>query len=212
MKKLFLFALVALLSGCSAVMDEVTPERQKLSVDQRISTKDGSISLMAPFIKNFGVFYDISKDKEALYLHWGTKSKVSEKLWVNLRGETKEYPTTKKQFIDYVDGIKCQTFEIDGLQQIYPFVINGEKTYTKQYKTFCPFNEKVVELEYEYSFNKNSEAFAYSARSRFAVIKQIESTFRKDIQAIFSSIKFNVDREKMKEKGLLSDEPYKAQF
>ena len=212
MKKLFLFVIVALLSGCSAVMDEVTPERQKLSVDQRISTKDGSISLMAPFNKNLGVFYEISKDKEGLYLYWATKSKLAEKLWVDLIDKVDEYLKTKRQFVDYIDGVKCQTFETDGLLQVYSFIINGEKTYTKQYRTFCPFNDKVVELEYEYSFNKNSEAFAYSARSRFAVIKQIESTFRKDIQAIFSSIKFNVDRKKMQEKGLLSNEPYKVQF
>jgi len=212
MKKIFLFALVALLSGCSAVMDEVTPERQKLSIDQRISTKDESISLMAPFNKNIGVFYDVSKDQESLYLYWATRNKMAEKLWVDLKDKVDEYPKTKRQFIDYIDGVKCQTFETDGLLQIYPLVINGEKTYTKQYKTYCPLNDKVVELEYEYSFNKNSEAFAYSARSRFAVIKQIESTFRKDIQAIFSTIKFNVDRKKMQEKGLLSNEPYKAQF
>lgn len=212
MKKLFLFVIVALLSGCSAVMGEVTPERQKLSVDQRISTKDGSISLMAPFNKNLGVFYEASKDRENLYLYWGTKNKLAEKLWVSLIDKVDEYPKTKKQFVDYIDGVKCQTFETDGLLQIYPLVINGEKTYTKQYKTYCPFNDKVVELEYEYSYNKNSESFAYSARSRFAVIKQIEHTFRKDIQAIFSSIKFNIDRKKMQERGLLSNEPYKVQF
>ena len=212
MKKIFLFALIALLSGCSAIMNEATPEDQKLGADQRISTKEGSISLMAPLEKNLGVFYNISKYKEDLYLYWATRNKLAEKLWIVLIDQVNEYPKTSKQFVDYIDGVKCQTFEIDGLQQVYSFRIGGEKTYTKTYKTFCPFNDKVVALEYEYTFNKNSEAFINSGKSRFVVIREIEKTFKKDIQAIFSTIKFNVDRKKMQEQGLLSNEPYKVQF
>ncbi|CAD7289821.1 hypothetical protein LMG7974_01904 [Campylobacter majalis] len=128
--------------------------------------------------------------------------------------------TYKKGFLDYIDGVKCRTFIEKTLSQVYPHTINGEKTYTQYYETYCSFHEatnrekptNMIRMRYEYSFNKNSKAFTDTNKTKQEVLNDIENTFRQDMQAIFSTIKLGMDREKMKKEGLLFDKPYKVQF
>ena len=212
MKKILLFLFVALFSGC-VVIQEAEPERVQLKANQRISTEGGSISLQAPLDKNLGVFYEIYHNQEGLYLYWATKGMIVEKLWIKMRDKVDQYPQTKREFVDYIDGVKCRTFEKDGLAQIYSHTINGEKTYTKEYETYCPFNDRVVKMSYEYSYNTKSEAFTNYGYSEDRMLETIRNVFRADIQTIFSTIKFNVDREKMQKSGLISEEKaYRVKF
>ena len=45
------------------------------------------------------------------------------------------------------------------------------------------------------------------------MLETIRNVFRADIQTIFSTIKFNVDREKMQKAGLISEEKaYRVKF
>lgn len=45
------------------------------------------------------------------------------------------------------------------------------------------------------------------------MLEVIHNVFRADIQTIFSTIKFNVDREKMQKAGLISEEKaYRVKF
>ena len=50
--------IILFLSGCGIVtsVDDDNKESKILSVDQRISTKEGLLSLMAPIHKDIGVF------------------------------------------------------------------------------------------------------------------------------------------------------------
>ena len=185
MKKILLFLFVALFSGC-VVIQEAEPERVKLKADQRISTEGGSISLQAPLDKNLGVFYEIYHNQEGMYLYWATKGMIVEKLWIKMRDKVDQYPQTKREFVDYIDGVKCRTFEKD---------------------------DRVVKISYEYSYNTNSEAFTNYGYGKERMLEVIHNVFRADIQTIFSTIKFNVDREKMQKSGLISEEKtYRVKF
>ena len=69
-----------------------------------------------------------------------------------------------------------------------------------------------LDLQYEYSFNRKSKAFTDSNKTEQEVLDDIHNIFRQDIQAIFSTIKLGMDREKMIKEGLLFDKPYRVQF
>ena len=248
----FLF-IILFLSGCGIVtsVDNDNKESKILSIDQRISTKEGLLSLMAPIHKDIGVFYGVYKVEEGMALTWAVKNMMASKLIISTESypghtfesakylnpknlkifeeetKTKEsfYNTTtsavyKKAYLDYIDGVKCRTFVHADLRQIYQNVIDGEKTYTQYYDTYCSFYQpknikkptNMVRLQYEYSFNRKSKAFTDSNKTEQEVLNDIHNIFRQDIQAIFSTIKLGMDREKMRKEGLLFDKPYKAQF
>ena len=248
----FLF-IILFLSGCGIVtsVDDDNKESKILSVDQRISTKEGLLSLMAPIYQDIGVFYGVYKVEEGMALTWAVKNMMASKLIISTESypghtfesakylnpknlkifeeetKTKEsfYNTTtsaiyKKAYLDYIDGVKCRTFVHADLRQIYQNVIDGEKTYTQYYDTYCSFYQpknikkptNMVRLQYEYSFNRKSKAFTDSNKTEQEVLNDIHNIFRQDIQAIFSTIKLGMDREKMRKEGLLFDKPYRVQF
>ena len=245
--------IILFLSGCGIVtsVDDDNKESKILSVDQRISTKEGLLSLMAPIHKDIGVFYGVYKVEEGMALTWAVKNMMASKLiistesypghtfesakYLNLKNlkifeeetKTKEsfYNTTtsaiyKKAYLDYIDGVECRTFVHADLRQIYQNVIDGEKTYTQYYDRYCSFYQpknikkstNMVRLQYEYSFNRKSKAFTDSNKAEQEVLNDIHNIFRQDIQAIFSTIKLGMDREKMRKEGLLFDKPYRVQF
>ena len=245
--------IILFLSGCGIVtsVDDDNKESKILSVDQRISTKEGLLSLMAPIHKDIGVFYGVYKVEEGMALTWAVKNMMASKLIISTEAypghtfesakylnpknlkifeeetKTKEsfYNTTtsaiyKKAYLDYIDGVKCRTFVHADLRQIYQNVIDGEKTYTQYYDTYCSFYQpknikkptNMVRLQYEYSFNSKSKAFTDSNKTEQEVLNDIHNIFRQDIQAIFSTIKLGMDREKMRKEGLLFDKPYRVQF
>lgn len=89
----------------------------------------------------------------------------------------------------------------------------ARKLIQKEYETYCPFNDRVVKISYEYSYNTNSEAFTNYGYNKEKMLEVIHNVFRADIQTIFSTIKFNVDREKMQKAGLISEEKaYRVKF
>lgn len=239
---------ILFLSGCSVITDN--QEEKILSINQRIHSINGLVSIMAPINKNIGVYYNIGEDEdnEFLYLGWGTQNMMVCKLIItteanpihtfesakylnakNLKTFEEEIKTKesfynesfgityKKAFLDYIDGVKCRTFIEKDLEQVYSHTINGEKTYTQYYETYCSFyqaanRKNMIRIRYEYSFNKNSKAFTNTNKTKQEVLNNIENIFRQDIQAIFSTIKLGMDREKMRKNGLLFDKPYKVQF
>ena len=80
-------------------------------------------------------------------------------------------------------------------------------------ETYCPFKDRVVKISYEYSYNTGSEAFTNYGYGKEKMLEVIHNVFRADIQTIFSTIKFNVDREKMQKAGLISEEKaYRVKF
>lgn len=151
--------------------------------------------------KNLKIFEEETKTKESFY-------------------NTTTSAIYKKAYLDYIDGVKCRTFVHADLRQIYQNVIDGEKTYTQYYDTYCSFYQpknikkptNMVRLQYEYSFNRKSKAFTDSNKTEQEVLNDIHNIFRQDIQAIFSTIKLGMDREKMRKEGLLFDKPYRVQF
>ena len=71
----------------------------------------------------------------------------------------------------------------------------------------------MVTISYEYSYNTNSEAFTNYGYSKERMLEVIHNVFRADIQTIFSTIKFNVNRDKMQKSGLISEEKtYRVKF
>ncbi|WXG60996.1 hypothetical protein VB002_06020 [Campylobacter concisus] len=85
----FLF-IILFLSGCGIVtgVDNDNKEPKILSVDQRISTKEGLLSLMAPIHKDIGVFYGVYKVEEGMALTWAVKNMMASKLIIS----TESYP------------------------------------------------------------------------------------------------------------------------
>ncbi len=246
--KIMLVSIIMLFFSSCAIKNSNTDD-PVLAINQRISTNNGLVSIMAPLQKNIGPFYNIHKNLEGLGIWWAIKNVMACKLIITTEKyhnfnsqkylnkenleifeEEAKYKnefynedfgiTYKKAYVDYIDGVKCRTFVKAYLGQIYPHKINGEKTYTQQYDTYCSFYQaansnkitNMIRIQYEYSFNRNSKAFTDSNKTAQETLNDIENIFRQDMQAIFSTIKLGIDREKMKKEGLLFDKPYKVQF
>ena len=62
---------------------------------------------------------------------------------------------------------------------------------------------KVLRIRSEYSFNLSSEEFKKSTLSEKEKLNKITRQFRQDAEEIFSNIKINMDRQKMRQHGLL---------
>lgn len=79
---------------------------------------------------------------------------------------------------------------------------------TQEYEAYCSFYgangvPKVLCIRSEYSFNLSSEAFKKSTLSEKEKLNKITRQFRQDTEEIFSNIKINMDRQKMRQHGLL---------
>ena len=62
---------------------------------------------------------------------------------------------------------------------------------------------KVLRIRSEYSFNLSSEVFKKSTLSEKEMLNKITRQFRQDAEEIFSNIKINMNRQKMRQHGLL---------
>jgi len=61
--------------------------------------------------------------------------------------------------------------------------------------------------------NNRAPSQEFNGYSEERMLETIRNVFRADIQTILSTIKFNVDREKMQKAGLISEEKaYRVKF
>ena len=104
----FLF-IILFLSGCGIVtsVDDDNKESKILSVDQRISTKEGLLSLMAPIHKDIGVFYGVYKVEEGMALTWAVKDMMASKLIIS----TESYPGHTFESAKYLNPKNLKIFE-----------------------------------------------------------------------------------------------------
>lgn len=104
----FLF-IILFLSGCGIVtsVDDDNKESKILSVDQRISTKEGLLSLMAPIHKDIGVFYGVYKVGEGMVLTWAVKNMMASKLIIS----TESYPGHTFESAKYLNPKNLKIFE-----------------------------------------------------------------------------------------------------
>ena len=104
----FLF-IILFLSGCGIItsVDDDNKESKILSVDQRISTKEGLLSLMAPIHKDIGVFYGVYKVEEGMALTWAVKNMMASKLIIS----TESYPGHTFESAKYLNPKNLKIFE-----------------------------------------------------------------------------------------------------
>ena len=113
-----------------------------------------------------------------------------------------------RAFVNIIDGIKCRSFPKE-LNKKYNHQNKGDGIIqTQEYETYCSFYgtngvPKVLRIRSEYSFNLSSEAFKKSTLSEKEKLNKITRQFRQDAEEIFSNIKINMDRQKMRQHGLL---------
>ena len=113
-----------------------------------------------------------------------------------------------RAFVNIIDGIKCRSFPKE-LNKKYNHQNKGDDIIqTQEYETYCSFYgangvPKVLRIRSEYSFNLLSEAFKKSTLSEKEMLNKITRQFRQDAEEIFSNIKINMDRQKMRQHGLL---------
>lgn len=101
--------IILFLSGCGIVtsVDDDNKESKILSVDQRISTKEGLLSLMAPIHKDIGVFYGVYKVEEGMALTWAIKNMMASKLIIS----TESYPGHTFESAKYLNPKNLKIFE-----------------------------------------------------------------------------------------------------
>lgn len=114
-----------------------------------------------------------------------------------------------KAFISIIDGVKCRNFPRK-LNQKWNYQNKGDGIIqTQEYETYCSFysssgEPKVLRIRSEYSYNLASDIFKKNSNlTEKEILNGIIRQFRQDMEEIFSNVEINMDRQKMRQNGLL---------
>ena len=195
MKILIISFLIAFITGCSFdnTYKSDIYDRDYISMDANTTlySSNKTFSVKAPI--NRGILFE-GLDKYDYFTV----------LQRRIIGEIVEIFYLEIDNIDTFDGEKY----LD-LENINSFELNTNNPNIKyKNETYCSFYgangvPKVLRIRSEYSFNLSSEEFKKSTLSEKEKLNKITRQFRQDAEEIFSNIKINMDRQKMRQHGLL---------